>query len=100
MTCTIYILTPVGTYQTDAIKDTFGKGSVVIPETDVASHRSNPNLATGVFSHESATGYRVGGDIEYDGSAFKLNFDLTNGQNVANEFRPVNYSVYYIMKIK
>ena len=45
-------------------------------------------------------GYRVGGDIKYDDGAFKLNFDLTNGQNVANEFRPVNYSVYYIMKIK
>lgn len=95
-----YSANSVKGYQTDAIKDTFGKGSVVIPETDVASYRSNPNLATGVFSYESATGYRVGGDIKYDDGAFKLNFDLTNGQNVANEFRPINYSVYYIMKIK
>ena len=92
----------VGTYQTDAIKDTFGKGSIVTTMTDVAdysSYSSTRNPATGVFSYELATGWRVGGDVKHDGDALKINFDLTNGQNVANEFRPVNYSVYYIIKV-
>lgn len=90
----------VKNYQLDAIKDTFGKGSVVIPATNINDFYSDKNSATGVFSYKSAYGYRIGGDKRHDWDAFQLNFDMTKGQNTSNEFRPVNYTVYYIMRVK
>lgn len=87
----------IGMYQTDAIKDTFGKGSIVTTMS-ILDHIGK-NKTTGVFTYTRALGYRVGGDVKYDTDAVQINFDLTNGQNTANEFRPVNYSVYYIIKV-
>ena len=92
-----------GTYQLDAINYSFGKGSIVTTATDIADiadDYENKNFASGVFSYEKAFGYRVGGDRVYGSNCLKINFDMTTGQNTANEFRSVNYAVYYIMKIK
>lgn len=89
-----------GTYQLDAINYSFGKGSIVTTATDIADDYADKNFASGVFSYEKSFGYRVGGDRVSDYNCLKINFDMTTDQNTANEFRPVNYAVYYIMKIK
>ena len=94
-----YSATTVKNYQLDAIKDTFGKGSIVTTSANINVNFSNKNPATGVFSYETDWGYYVGGDVGYANHALKIKFDMTAGQNTSNEFRPINYTVYYIMRI-
>lgn len=84
----------LGSYQSDAIRNIAGR--FVVPETYVKN--GNVDQVTGPFSVAAVYGYRVGGDIQHDKSAYQVSFNAASSVPTAAENRPVNVALLACQK--